>query len=149
MRGTARHTNRLFGKVEKAERFELSITQVLKQQLRMFSIHPSIGATAQIGPWPPLLRFLNLIIYTRGRTPLDKWSALDNASTYTGQHNTETRRQTSMLRAGFEPGIPVTKPPRPTPLTARPLRSAYACFMMFVIRVLSTYCPHIGEGFIV
>jgi len=30
------------------------------------------------------------------------------AYTYTRQHNTETRRQTSMLRAGFEPTIPST-----------------------------------------
>jgi hypothetical protein len=28
------------------------------------------------------------------------------ASTYTGQHNTETQRQTSMPRAGFEPTTP-------------------------------------------
>jgi hypothetical protein len=37
------------------------------------------------------------------------------ASTYTGQNNTETQRQTSMPRAGLEPTIPVTKRPRPTP----------------------------------
>jgi hypothetical protein len=30
-------------------------------------------------------------------------------STYTGQHNTETQRQTYMLRVGFEPTTPVTK----------------------------------------
>jgi len=33
------------------------------------------------------------------------------ASTYTGQHKTETQRQTSMPQAGFEPTIPVTKRP--------------------------------------
>jgi hypothetical protein len=33
------------------------------------------------------------------------------ASTYTRQHKTETQRQTSMPRAGFEPTIPVTKRP--------------------------------------
>jgi hypothetical protein len=27
--------------------------------------HPSIGATAQIGPWPPLLRFHNNIVLRR------------------------------------------------------------------------------------
>jgi hypothetical protein len=36
-------------------------------------------------------------------------------STYTGQHNTETQRQTSMPQAGFEPTIPATKRQRPTP----------------------------------
>jgi hypothetical protein len=29
------------------------------------------------------------------------------ASTYTGQHNTEKHRHTSMLREGFEPAIPM------------------------------------------
>jgi hypothetical protein len=30
-------------------------------------------------------------------------------STYTGQHNTETQRQASMPRTGFEPKITATK----------------------------------------
>jgi hypothetical protein len=38
------------------------------------SIHPPNGATAQVGPWPPSLRFLNIITYTRDRTPLGEWS---------------------------------------------------------------------------
>jgi hypothetical protein len=38
-----------------------------------------------------------------------------------GQHNTERRGQTSMPKAGFEPTIPATNRPRPTPQTARPL----------------------------
>jgi len=33
-------------------------------------------------------------------------------STYTGQHNTERRRQTSMPRAGFEPAIPILERPK-------------------------------------
>jgi uncharacterized membrane protein len=37
------------------------------------------------------------------------------APTYTGQHNVETQRQISMRRTAFEPTIPVTKRPRPTP----------------------------------
>jgi hypothetical protein len=41
-------------------------------------------------------------------------------STYTGQHNTETQRQTSMPRAGFKHTIPVTKRPRPVRQTALP-----------------------------
>jgi hypothetical protein len=42
------------------------------------------------------------------------------ASTYTGQHNTETQRQTSMPRAGFKPMIPVTKRSRPMPKATQP-----------------------------
>jgi hypothetical protein len=34
------------------------------------------------------------------------------ASTYTGQHKTERRRQTSMPRAGFEPAIPMFERPK-------------------------------------
>jgi hypothetical protein len=37
------------------------------------------------------------------------------ASTYSGQHNTETQRQTSMPQAEFEPMILVTKRPRSMP----------------------------------
>jgi hypothetical protein len=51
----------------------------------------------------------------------DEWSARRKASTYTGQHNTERRGQTSMLSARFEPTIPTTNGPRPTPRSARPL----------------------------
>jgi hypothetical protein len=49
-------------------------------------IHPSNGATAQIGPWPPPLRFLN-------HTELDTVGLLWTSdqpvaeTTYTGQHN--------------------------------------------------------------
>jgi len=38
---------------------------------------------------------------------LDGGSARRKASTYTGQHNTGKRGHTSILRAGFEPPIPV------------------------------------------
>jgi hypothetical protein len=34
------------------------------------------------------------------------------ASTYTGQHNTEKHRHTSMPRAGFEPAIPMFERPK-------------------------------------
>jgi len=37
---------------------------------------------------------------------LDGGSAKRKASTYTGQHNTDKRRHTSMPRARFEPAIP-------------------------------------------
>jgi hypothetical protein len=73
-----------------------------------------IGSTVHVKPWPPhtggfviLLRHLIGLLWTIDQ-PVAK------ASTYTGQHNTETQRQTSMPRAGFEPSIPVTKWPRPT-----------------------------------
>jgi hypothetical protein len=39
-------------------------------------LHPSIGSTAQIGSWPPPLRFLSHTQSdTHGRTPLDEWSS--------------------------------------------------------------------------
>jgi hypothetical protein len=40
-------------------------------------------------------------------------------STYTGQHNTETQRQTSIPRAGLELTIAVPKQPEPKPWIAR------------------------------
>jgi len=40
---------------------------------------------------------------------LDRGSAHHKASTYTGQHDTEKRRHTSMPWAGHEPTIPVFK----------------------------------------
>jgi hypothetical protein len=61
------------------------------------------------GPWLPhaggyviFLRHLVELIWTSDQ-PVAK------ASTYTWQHDTETQRQTSMPRAGFESTIPVTK----------------------------------------
>jgi hypothetical protein len=53
-------------------------------------------------------RFRNLLKHTVGLL----WTSdqpVAKASTYTGQHNTETQG------AGLEPTIPVTKRPRPTP----------------------------------
>jgi hypothetical protein len=64
-------------------------------------------------------KFLELFRHMVGL--LGEWSARRKASTYTGQHNTERRRQTSMPWAGLEPTIPTTNRPRPTPQTARPL----------------------------
>jgi hypothetical protein len=52
------------------------------------------------------------ILQTFGRTPWvgDQYSA--KASTYTGQHNTEKHRHTSMPRGGFEPAIPMSEWPK-------------------------------------
>jgi hypothetical protein len=55
----------------------------------------------------------------------DSGSARRKTSTSTGQHNTERREQTSMPWPGFRPTIPVSKRLRPTPWTARPLRSTW------------------------
>jgi hypothetical protein len=55
-----------------------------------------------------------LVLHWTSHQPVAK------ASTYTGQHNVETQRQTFILRAGFEPMIPVTKRQRPTPYITRP-----------------------------
>jgi hypothetical protein len=52
-------------------------------------------------------RFCNLI-RTLGRTLLVSDQPISRASTYTGQHNTKTQRQTLMPRAEFEPTTPVT-----------------------------------------
>jgi hypothetical protein len=71
-------------------------------------------------PWSPhsgssviLLRHLAVFLCTSDQR-------VAKVFTYTGQHNTETQRQTSMPRGRIEPTIPVTKQPRPTPQTARP-----------------------------
>jgi hypothetical protein len=53
----------------------------------LLSFLPYYGATAQIGPWPPLLRFLN---HTIRHTIELLWTSdqpVAEASTYTGQHN--------------------------------------------------------------
>jgi hypothetical protein len=57
----------------------------------------------------------------RREDSLDEWSARRKASTFTWQHHTERHGQTSMPWAGFDPTIPATNRPRPTPQTARPL----------------------------
>jgi hypothetical protein len=43
---------------------------------------------------------------------MDGGSARRKASTYTGQHNTEKHRHTSMPRAGFENAIPMFERPK-------------------------------------
>jgi hypothetical protein len=58
---------------------------------------------------------------------LDEWSARRKASTYTWQHNTETRGQTSMSWETFEPTIPATN--RPRPQTSRPLWPALGLYI--------------------
>jgi hypothetical protein len=61
--------------------------------------------------------FLGFLILFRHAVRL-LWTSdqpLAKASNYTGQRNIETQRQTSTPRVEFEPTIPVTKRPRPTP----------------------------------
>jgi hypothetical protein len=43
---------------------------------------------------------------------LARGSVLRKASTYTGKHNRERRKQTSMPRGGFEPAIPMFERPK-------------------------------------
>jgi hypothetical protein len=62
-------------------------------------------------------RFHNLLRHTVGLLWTSDQSVA-KASTYKGQHSTESQRQTFKPRAGFEPKIPITKRPRPTPYTA-------------------------------
>jgi hypothetical protein len=61
--------------------------------------------TPRTGGFVVLLRHMVRLFWTRNRS-------VTKASTYTGQHSTERRGRTSMLRVGFEPTIPVTKRPR-------------------------------------
>jgi hypothetical protein len=71
---------------------------------------PSYGTTAQIGPWPPLLRFPNHTqLDIHGRTPLDKWSAHRRGLYLHRKTQHISTRQTTMPSAGFEPAIPATK----------------------------------------
>jgi hypothetical protein len=75
--------------------------------------HPSNGSTAQIGPWPPLLRFLNHAqLDTRydssGRVISPSQRPLPTQDNTTYKH----KRQTSVSRAEFEPAIPATKRPQ-------------------------------------
>jgi hypothetical protein len=71
---------------------------------------PSNSATAQIGRWPPLLRFLNQAqLDTRqdssGRVNSPSLRSLPTQDNTTYKHNT----QTSMPSAGLEPAMPGTK----------------------------------------
>jgi hypothetical protein len=69
---------------------------------------------------------------------LNEWSARRKASTYTGQHNTERRGQTSVPWAGFEPTIPATNRPRPTPQTSRPEVPSIILFRVYLLIVYLT-----------
>jgi hypothetical protein len=64
------------------------------------------------------------ITLTPGRTPLDEWSAR-RRDPYLTTHKTH-KSQTSMPPAGSNPQSQESSGRRPTPLTARPVRSAQA-----------------------
>jgi hypothetical protein len=72
-----------------------------------YPVLSSIGFYSPILDFRPFLFFGSLSISTHGRTPWTR-SARRKASTYTGQHNTERRGQTSMTYAGFETVIQCT-----------------------------------------
>jgi hypothetical protein len=77
------------------------------------SIHPSSGSTAQIGPLPPPLRFLNHTeLYTRQDS--FGWLISPSQRPLPTQDNTtyKYKRQTSVPRAGCELAIPATKRPQ-------------------------------------
>jgi hypothetical protein len=63
----------------------------------------STGFYSPYGPWPSLMDFS----IHRHLVGLLGWGISPTRGLYrhTGQHNTETRRHTSMPRAGFEPAI--------------------------------------------
>jgi hypothetical protein len=66
-----------------------------------------LTSTVFIGPWPSLMDFS----IHRHLVGLLGWGISPTQGPYrnTGQHNTKTRRHTSMPRAGFEPAISMFK----------------------------------------
>jgi hypothetical protein len=78
--------------------------------LPLLLLHPYCASTAQIGPWPPPLKFLN---HSEFYTKYDYSGRVISPSQrpLTVQENTKCkhRRQTSMLQAGFQTVIPATK----------------------------------------
>jgi hypothetical protein len=88
----------------------------LHSVLQSYHHHHHQWLYSPCGPWPPHTG--GFIIYFRHLVGL-LWTSdqpVAKASTYTGQHNIRTQRQTSMPPAGFEPTIPATKWPRLMPL---------------------------------
>jgi hypothetical protein len=79
---------------------------------RSSSSSSSVALQSVKGPWAPHTGWY--IILSRKSVGL-LWTSdqpFAKASTYTGQHSIETKRQTSMPRAGFEPTITATKRPQ-------------------------------------
>jgi hypothetical protein len=78
-------------------------------------LHPYCGATAQVGPCPPLLRFLNHThTHTIRHTVGLLWTSdqtVAEASTYIRQYDIKHKIQIFMPSAGFEPATPATKRP--------------------------------------
>jgi hypothetical protein len=74
-----------------------------------------VALQSSYGPWPRHTGILVILLRHSVGLPWTSDQFVAMATTYTGQHNTETHRQTSMPRAGFEPTIVVTKQPRSTP----------------------------------
>jgi len=75
----------------------------------------SRGATTACGPGPSHFRDFTITLThtTLGSAPLDEWPDR-RRDLYLTTHNNHNR-QTSMPRAGFEPEIPVSERPQPTP----------------------------------
>jgi hypothetical protein len=72
------------------------------------SFLPSYGATGQIGPWPPLLRFLNHTIRHRRQNSSGQVISPSHRPLHTQDTTYKHKIQPSMTSAGFEPAIPAT-----------------------------------------
>jgi hypothetical protein len=73
----------------------------------IYIFFPLASTVLIYGPWPSLMDFS----IHRHLVGLLGWgiSPTQDLNRHTGQHNTETRRHTSMPRAGFEPAISMFK----------------------------------------
>jgi hypothetical protein len=104
--------------------------------LRLLSSSSSPSSSVALQPlwgsWPPhtggFVMYLGLL--WMGDQPVAK------ASTYTPQHNTERRRQTSMPYAGFEPTISESKRSMTSPHTARRLGPAVGLQCNLIVFIL-------------
>ena len=82
------------------------------------------GRNSPSGPWPPHYRGFTITLRHTilGRTPLDEWSACRTDLYLTSPNN--HKRETSMPLRDSKPQSQQASSRRPTPYTARPLRSA-------------------------
>jgi hypothetical protein len=84
--------------------------------------------------WPPFSGFLDHT-HTQGRTLLDEWSARrrDLYLHRTTQH-TDTKRQTSIPRAGFESATPATKRPQTYALDRAATGIGIRIIVLYILR---------------
>jgi hypothetical protein len=109
-----------------------------------------LASTVLIGPWPSLMDFST----HRHLVGLLGWGISPTQGLYrhrTTQHNTKTRRHTSMLRAGFEPAISMFKRSYTVPASDRSaIETDEPCrvllFIIFILFVHNLFCVQNGSG---